>query len=88
MAMQWSDAVKALRTKTAGIAVVKRGSTMLFAKRSKRSANEKIVLGNACFGSCHWQPQRVESMLGEQTEAVSQSEVCGFRDGSMENQPG
>jgi len=32
-------------------------------------------------GSCHWQPQRVGSTLGEETGVVSQSEVGGFRDG-------
>lgn len=35
----------------------------------------------ADFGGCHWQPQRVGSTLREETGAVSQSEVCGFRDG-------
>jgi hypothetical protein len=29
----------------------------------------------ADFGSYHWWPQRVESTLGEKTEAVSQSEM-------------
>src|SRR5947209_5144146 len=59
------------------------GSTNAFCEKVKRPANEKTALGNhgnCGFGSCHWQPQRVESVLGEQKEAISQSEVCGFRD--------
>jgi len=40
------------------------------------------IMEIADFGSCHWQPQRVESVLGEQKEVISQSEVCGFRDRS------
>src|SRR5271169_1782796 len=49
MAMQRSDAVKALRTKTAYIAVVKRRLDDAFCEKVRRSANEKIVHGNCRF---------------------------------------
>ena len=85
MAMQRSDAAKAPRTKTADVAVVKRGSMMLSAKRSSaqrmRKNRARKCMEIADFGSCHWQPQRVGSTLGEEAGAVSQSEVWRFRDG-------
>src|SRR5271169_1782797 len=57
------------------------GSMMLSAKRSGAQRMRKSCMEIADFGGCHWQPQRVGSTLGEETGAISQSEVCGFRDG-------
>jgi hypothetical protein len=49
---------KQLRTKTVDIAVVKRGSIMAFCEKVKRSANEKIVFGNA------WELQILAAIIG------------------------
>jgi hypothetical protein len=89
MAMQRSDAAKALRTKTADVAVVKRGSMMLSAKRPSAQRMRKSLFGNA------WKLQILATVIGspsasgqrlEKKQGPSASQKCV--DFGAENQPG
>jgi hypothetical protein len=83
MAVQWSDAIKALRTKNCRYCSGQDRPDDAFCEMVKRSANEKIVFRKcmeiAGFGSCHWWPQRMESTLGEETEAVQPVRSVDFK---------
>jgi hypothetical protein len=91
MPVQWSDAITALK-KSAGIAVVKTGLTMLSAKRSSAQRMRKSCFGNvwklqilaAVIGGPNARSQR----LAEETEATSQLEVWISKRKLLETQLG